>query len=252
MIIGKEEWTELLRAHALWFSHDYAGERARLAGQDLRAVALRGVQLSGADLRNLRIDGVEAWEIQLEGADLWEANLENSSLRSANLRNANLQYANLAGVDFWGADLRGAKLVHADLTGANLTGADLREADLRETNLARARFNNALMRLCHLGQAVFEDTQFYNIDAVDIIHPAFLTVRGQASVFTHVGEGVIQVMNERRPYNDWAMSLDKLQEILLCSSQEAWEARQILEFMVRQRRERDNADWFGRRGILTV
>lgn len=61
MIIGKEEWAELLRAHALWLVNDYAGERARLAGQDLRAMALRETQLSGADMRNTRLDGLEAW-----------------------------------------------------------------------------------------------------------------------------------------------------------------------------------------------
>ena len=90
----------VLTAHAAWLASEPGGERANLAGADLRGASLAGADLAGA-----------------------------------NLASANLRGAHLVGANLWGADLRGANLVGADLAGANLRGADLVGANLRSANL---------------------------------------------------------------------------------------------------------------------
>ena len=79
----------------------------------------------------------------LAGANLRAANLPGVNLAEADLREANLRGANLIGADLRGANLRGADLRGANLPGVNLVGADLREANLRGANLAKADLGKA-------------------------------------------------------------------------------------------------------------
>ena len=94
----------ILDQHWIWIdTNGVQGQRAILAGADLRVAILAGAELRGA-------------------------NLTDANLNCANLYRANLEYVNLQGADLRAANLQGANLQGASLTGANLTGAYLKDA----------------------------------------------------------------------------------------------------------------------------
>ena len=99
----------ILDQHWIWIdTNGVQGQRAILAGADLRVAILAGAELRGAHLT--------------------DANLTDANLRFANLYRANLEYANLQGANLRGANLRGANLKDAILRGAVLSGAYLKDA----------------------------------------------------------------------------------------------------------------------------
>ena len=69
--------------------------------------------------------------------DLAGGNLLAANLSGIDLNGANLQKANLRGVDLTDADLSEANLRHVNLSGADLSGAYLENADLTHANLYR-------------------------------------------------------------------------------------------------------------------
>ncbi len=103
-----------------------AGERADLAGADLRGAALAGADLAGARLAGARLDGAGLWGARFDGADLTGAHLAGAELRAASLAGTDLRDADLSGARLRGAGLAGADLRGAQLAGAALVGADLR------------------------------------------------------------------------------------------------------------------------------
>lgn len=137
-----------------------------LAGIDLHAATLRGVDLSGAnlnaaDLGSATLRDTTLTGARLQGATLTSATLTDVDLTSANLTNANLSGAHLTSTVLGSAVLtnadllgtiahdevvlRNAELGTADLTGAVLPGADLRGANLTGAHLAGADLTGALL-----------------------------------------------------------------------------------------------------------
>lgn len=94
--------------------------------------------LAGADLGAAQLDG-----LNLRGADLSRAYLFGASLKRADLRSALLQKAQLGAARLDGADLRGANLNEAYLFSTTLHDADLRGAQLETVRLARTSLRGA-------------------------------------------------------------------------------------------------------------
>ena len=113
-IFTKEQLSEILAKHKMWFNNEEGGERANL----------RYANLSNANLSN----------VNLRYADLSIADLSNANLRYTDLSYANLSNANLSNVNLRYADLR-----YADLSNTNLSYADLRYADLRFLHSANGK-----------------------------------------------------------------------------------------------------------------
>ncbi len=88
-----------------------------------------------------------------------ECDLSGVDLSGKNLDEADLERANLQGADLSDADLSEANLKGADMRGANLRDADLREADLYRANLSSAdltgaRFEEALIDMISISDAI--------------------------------------------------------------------------------------------------
>ena len=145
-----------------------------LAGLDLHAATLRGVDLSGANLNAANLTSATLLDVDLTGARLQAtslsgATLDGVDLTSADLTNANLSGAHLTGTVFGGAVLtnadllgtiahdvvvlRDAELGGADLSGAVLPGADLRGANLAGSKLVGADLTGALLDGASLSRA---------------------------------------------------------------------------------------------------
>ncbi len=130
---------EIVESHQEWLGSGFRnGERAVLAGADLR-----GTNLSGQDLRQADLEGAD-----LSGADLARAKLNGANLRGANLRHAVLNGAafiddadpaSTAGSPLFGPtpiDMKDVRLGGADLTVALLPEDVPLKRQLRETGLA--------------------------------------------------------------------------------------------------------------------
>lgn len=103
--MNKDVLDKILADHKLWLADREPGQRAKLAGADLRLADLCQADLKYADFHC---------------ADLTHANLYGSDLRHADLSGADLIHANLTGVD-----LRYSYLCDANFKGANLEDANL-------------------------------------------------------------------------------------------------------------------------------
>ena len=106
--ISKDELSDILKKHKMWFNGESGGIRADLCWTDLNWAYLLGADLRGADLRGA----------DFRGANLSGANLHEADLSLVNLSWANLSWANLSGANFSGANLYEADLYEADLRGA--------------------------------------------------------------------------------------------------------------------------------------
>ncbi|MGK7946291.1 MAG: pentapeptide repeat-containing protein [Microcystaceae cyanobacterium] len=114
-------------------------ELAKLAGLDPL------IDLAGGNLLATSLCGLELGE-----ANLCYTHFRGANLTDIDLSEALLSYANFSGADLSGAYLGDAKLQHsnfhrASLALANLIGADLSSADLRETNLSQANLSGAIV-----------------------------------------------------------------------------------------------------------
>jgi uncharacterized protein YjbI with pentapeptide repeats len=129
--VSQEEMKGILQRHSLWLLASTGGERAMLAGCDLR-----GLDLSDANLAY--------------------ANMAGCMLDNANLSRAVLSYANLAD-----ATLRGVNAVEASFDRANLSHAILARADLTNANLEWAICTQAAFTY-----AKMDGVRFYGITLV--------------------------------------------------------------------------------------
>lgn len=105
-----------------------------LAGGNLVATNLSGIQISKANLAKTQLRGADLTDADLSEANLSYARLGGADLTGAYLGNSNLQYT----------DLHRASLALANLIGADLTGADLRETNLINANLSGAQVSGAV------------------------------------------------------------------------------------------------------------
>lgn len=131
--LTNEELQTILEKHEKWFNGKEGGERANLAGADLRKANLAGADLCKANLY---------------GANLREANLYGADLYGANLCDANLYRANLSVANLTGADLTWANLTGANLTGANLTNTDLQNVWLERIHIDEDTINKYFPLAC--------------------------------------------------------------------------------------------------------
>ncbi|MCB9741153.1 MAG: tetratricopeptide repeat protein [Alphaproteobacteria bacterium] len=116
-----------------------------LAGADLRARQLAGLEFSGRDLR---------------GATLADSDLSGARFVGADLRGADLSDCDLHGADFSRADLRGATLLRARGAKARFEAADLSEADLSAAVLPGIDLQGA-----RLSEAVAIEARLEELDA---------------------------------------------------------------------------------------
>ena len=80
------ELNEILESHKLWLeTNGKSGERANLAGVDLRRANLRYVDLKHVNLSYSNLEAVDLAFSNLEGANLAFSNLEDSNLVGVNL-----------------------------------------------------------------------------------------------------------------------------------------------------------------------
>jgi uncharacterized protein YjbI with pentapeptide repeats len=114
---------------------------------------LRGANLSAASLDNA----------DLSFAKLDAALLAGAAMRFANLTGADLREAHLCWADLGGATLIGAALIRANLTGANLRGANLDLSDCAEANLT-----GALLDRTKLNEALLEQADFFEGNALQL------------------------------------------------------------------------------------
>ncbi|MGK7897405.1 MAG: pentapeptide repeat-containing protein [Xenococcus sp. (in: cyanobacteria)] len=110
--------------------------------------------LAGGNLLAANLSGID-----LNSANLQQANLRGAVLTDADLSEANLAYANLSGADLSGAYLENANLTHANLYRtslaiANLIGANLTNANLQETNLSNASLKLAIFTGAKFGKNI--------------------------------------------------------------------------------------------------
>lgn len=110
----QEELNKIIANHVKWLNGD-GGERAKLAGADLR-----GADLSGADLYGAYLYAADLSGANLQRANLSKANLTEAILYMTDLSDANLSMAILRRVDLEKANLRGVDLIAANLEGAGL------------------------------------------------------------------------------------------------------------------------------------
>ena len=134
--INGRNLADILDDHQAWLGSGFRdGERAVLAGADLRAV-----NLAGCDLRQADLTGAG-----LTGADLARAKLNGARLRGTNLRNAVLNGAALTD-DADPASIADSPLfgpTPTDMRGADVGGADLTIALLPESVPLKRRLNDA-------------------------------------------------------------------------------------------------------------
>ena len=104
-----------------------------LAGGNLLAANLTGIDLNGANLQ----------KANLRGVDLTDADLSEANLRHVNLSGADLSGAYLENADLTHANLYRTSLAIANLIGADLSNANLQEANLSNTSLKLAKFTGA-------------------------------------------------------------------------------------------------------------
>lgn len=128
----QEKLNEIIANHVKWLHRD-GGERAKLAGTDLR----------GADLSRVNLQNAYLCEANLSGANLSGANLNGAYLYTADLSEANLHGADLNRANLTEAVLHMTDLSDANLSMAILRRADLEKADIRETNLWMADLEGA-------------------------------------------------------------------------------------------------------------
>ena len=138
----QEELQTILEKHKKWLNNVPGGERANLAGANLKYANLEDADLEYANLA---------------GANLGYANLEDADLASASLRGANLKDANLEGANLKDANLEGASLRGANLKDANLEGANLDYScwplwcgSLRDVQIDKRIFAQLAYHLCRV------------------------------------------------------------------------------------------------------
>lgn len=125
--LTNEELQTILEKHEKWFNGKEGGERANLAGADLREANLAGADLCKANLYRTDLREANLCGADLRGADLRRANLYRTDLYVADLSNADLTFASLREADLRGADLCGADLTHTDLYESDVCGLSIDE-----------------------------------------------------------------------------------------------------------------------------
>ena len=123
-------------------STDEMAELAQLAKLDLKT-DLAGANLLATTLSGLELNGANLQQANLRGSDLTDADLSEANLSDVNLSGADLSGAYLENADLKNADLYRASLALANLIGANLSDANLQEANLSNTNLSRSMVTGA-------------------------------------------------------------------------------------------------------------
>jgi uncharacterized protein YjbI with pentapeptide repeats len=141
---------DLIQANAHWAKFD----RANFIGADLRGAYLGGALLSEAKLRGTNLVGAKLRRAKVTGAEFGTAGFapEIDDKKGTRL------------VPAFPADLSGADLGGADLSNASFNETNLSGADLTEANLCGARFNRPNLSAANFSRALFDRTEFVNVD----------------------------------------------------------------------------------------
>lgn len=139
--MNREELDEVLHFHKLWIYGEKGGQRAILAGRDLRDLDLdlSGVDLSSADLSGANLSHTNLYGANLSGVDLSKATLIGTNLYGADLRHATFANSYLSNINLSHANLCDTVWMGATLGEGDLTGANLLHASLGHARLSRVR-----------------------------------------------------------------------------------------------------------------
>lgn len=133
-------------------------------GADIRFARFEYTVGAGANFSDVNALGVQFVGAMLSQANFFQANLVESSFdqaicNDANFSGADLSFSNLKNGKFMQADFSGGDLSGVDFTGSDLTCANLSGATITcETKFKRANLRGALVDVCELKKARFEDT----------------------------------------------------------------------------------------------